>query len=153
MIWLSLVMATATVLYVRGFRAYAIQTASMSPRLKRGDIVIVKALPVMQVKVGEVITYRSLSNQRVTVTHRLIAVDYGHHKLLTKGDRLEQADPQVPFGNVIGRVKWFVPKLGLAISTNGRPLGLLLMLNIIPATVLSVEVANFVRQRSHSYRL
>ena len=72
---------------------------SMSPALRPGDLLVIRAVSPEALRPGDLLVVRRPSD---LVTHRLIAWDRdGYH---TKGDAYPQPDLPVPAGEVLGRV-------------------------------------------------
>jgi signal peptidase len=81
-----------------GYHRYVITGGSMTGTYDRGSIVFDKAVPVADLKVGDVITYSPPASTGVhgLITHRIISVkDHGTDgaSYRTKGDANPAADP------------------------------------------------------------
>ena len=86
-----------------------ILSGSMSPGIKKGDIVLVKKTSAGEVGMGDIIQFR---HGRVPINHRIIAVKEDK-TFQTKGDANNVADPEpVLPDQVIGKVFFVVPKVG-----------------------------------------
>ena len=132
-----------------GWRADVVLTGSMEPALKVGSVVITRPLNSRSVNAGDVITFRSPLNGRLT-THRVISVESKPSFILrTKGDANEDPDPFVLGSrSVVGRVCFNVPHIGYAITFMKTRLGLLLTL-FLPALIIVVfETRNIWRALS-----
>jgi signal peptidase len=79
-----------------GVRAYAMQTSSMAPLIKPGDLVVVRAVDPYTIHTGDVISFESPLS-RLQVTHRVVKVTYTPQgpAFETKGDANGSADPWV----------------------------------------------------------
>jgi signal peptidase len=93
--WLA---ATMLVPKAFGYHRYVITGGSMTGTYDRGSIVFDKAVPVADLKVGDVITYSPPASTGVhgLITHRIISVkDHGTDgaSYRTKGDANPAADP------------------------------------------------------------
>lgn len=100
-------------------------TGSMEPHLKPGDLVAVKTTAPEDLNVNDVITYRN--NEKTLVTHRIIdlSVQDGSIFFQTKGDANNIADEHlVPANQVIGTVRFYLPKIGYITNFIKSPLGL-----------------------------
>lgn len=79
-----------------GIRPFSIQTDSMYPEIKPGDLILDKAVKdVSSLKVGDVITYWTVINgERVLNTHRIQEIyDGGGYRIFsTKGDNSDYTD-------------------------------------------------------------
>lgn len=81
-----------------GFESYVITGGSMSGTYDRGSIVLARAVPVSDLRRGDVITYNPPAHTGVRgpVTHRIVAARRdatGRRVFRTKGDANRRADP------------------------------------------------------------
>ncbi len=81
-----------------GFQRYVIVSGSMTGTYGRGSIVYDKEVPVVDLKVGDAITYAPPPNAspEELVTHRIVWIGsnkQGEETFRTKGDANESADP------------------------------------------------------------
>ena len=90
---------------ILGLRLLSIQTDSMYPTIKAGDLVIdVGVGDASELRSGDVITYWTMINgEHVLNTHRIVAIyDGGEHLIFeTKGDANSTADPMTVHENKI----------------------------------------------------
>jgi signal peptidase I len=151
---ISLVVAATVVLgwYLQGGRIYSIQSGSMSPQLRRGDAVLVLPVAPDKLQLGEVISYHSLIDRRVIITHRLIAKTTDGH-LQTQGDSLAEPDPMIEQSAIIGRVAFMMPAAGRVVDLFHHPMKLVATMYLGLSLLLIVELRHFVRQYRCSYRL
>lgn len=101
-----------------GYRSYTVLSGSMEPKFYPGDLVIIKHKNKTDIKVNDVVTFRD--NEGVIVTHRIIEeVNEGY---ITKGDNnnVDDAD-KLTEDNIIGKVKFSIPKLGYLIEIISNP--------------------------------
>jgi signal peptidase len=109
-----------------GWRLDVVQSGSMSPAIGVGDLVITSPCDPDEVRVGDVICFRS---EGMMVCHRVVSVDSTNETIVTKGDANEDPDPSpVPFDNVVGKVALNVPFLGYVVSFLKGPFGWALMI-------------------------
>ena len=95
-----------------GYTPYAILSPSMTPKYKVGDLVYVKKIAPAELSVGDVVTYVA-NKDLVLVTHRVDAIDAENGCVYTKGDANKDRDASpVYFENIVGVVKFSLPKLG-----------------------------------------
>lgn len=93
-------------------RPMVIATGSMEPLIYPGDVVLVKSIDLNQLKVGDIIQYKSES---IYIFHRIIEIldDNGEIKYQTKGDNNSAVDPEQVKGDAIrGKVAYIIPKVG-----------------------------------------
>lgn len=130
-----------------GYSIFNIKTASMHSELPKGSLVFTKSLDAYDYLVGDDITFFDAGLTRHMVTHRIIDIDESENFLRfeTKGvDNFEADEYLVPEGNVVGKVFFHIPTLGLYISyiqENLLIVGGLLVLVIL--TVLAIN--NFIK--------
>lgn len=89
-----------------------IATGSMKPLIDPGDLVLVKKIKSSEVKVGDVIKFKS---DNIYIFHRIISIntDGEQTKYQTKGDNNSTADRElVSPENIKGKVIKVVPKIG-----------------------------------------
>ena len=126
---------------VAGYGFYAVRTASMTPSLKVGDLVVEERVDPATIQVGDVITLATGSG--ATVTHRVETVtpnDAGP-VFTTKGDANASPDPVATFsGQVRGRVAWDVPLLGFLLAMVTTPTGLLALFSIGAALLTAIWI-------------
>ena len=99
------------------YGAYVIVSGSMEPLIKVRDAVIIKRATEDNIKVGDVVTYRSLDPAfyGILITHRVINIEEedGNLIYITKGDHNETIDrTPVSFGQIQGKVIMRIPKIG-----------------------------------------
>ncbi len=153
---LSLLLAVAVGLgglYLRGQRLLSVQSASMVPVFKPGDALVIDKVLASQLRVGDIVSYRSASDGAVIISHRLQAIDSRTGLLTTAGDRLGQSDPPFLSSRVIGRASAVAPRLGRVMDWIRTPLGLTLLLYLPAAVVIISEIRRLVvSQNTPFYR-
>ncbi len=98
------------------YSLFRVVTGSMEPTMPVGTVLITKDTPVDQIRVGDIVTFRSQKNGmfNVVVTHRVISVQEGRNGKLyleTKGDANPSADGSyVEEAYLIGKVVFFTGK-------------------------------------------
>jgi signal peptidase I len=110
-----------------GWQRYVIVSGSMTGTYDRGSLVLDEVVPVAELKVGDVITYRppAGSGPDGLVTHRIASIttgDDGARVFRTKGDANEAPDPWT-FTLRSGeqaRVKAGIPYVGFAVAALSR---------------------------------
>ena len=134
--------------------SFVVLTASMTPAIAPGDVVIVAERDPTAIAEGDVITFvRGTSD--VPVTHRVIGVvgEAGGLAFETMGDANEGPDPGlVPAGNLVGVVTLTIPWIGYVIQFAGTRVGFVALV-LLPFGLLAVtEVWSIVRDRGESGR-
>jgi len=85
---------------------------SMSPFLKKGDLLMVQPIALEEAEIGEIVAFRRDESQSVLTTHRVIqkGKDRGRRYIITKGDRCRFRDlpikcPSHVYGKVVSMEK------------------------------------------------
>ncbi|MDD4809454.1 MAG: signal peptidase I [Bacilli bacterium] len=95
------------------FFPIAIISDSMSPTIRRGDVVVVDKIEYEDIKIGDTIAY-SLNN--ISVVHRVMEKRQNHQLgkvLVTKGDNNRVKDIKyVSEDQILGKVTVIIPKFG-----------------------------------------
>ena len=89
----------------------------MEPIIKVNDAIVIKRTDATNIKVGDVITYKSVepSYYGIMITHRVIDIinENGVTKYVTKGDHNETRDINpISIDQVYGKVIMRIPKIG-----------------------------------------
>ena len=90
-----------------GYMPMSVESDSMSPTFKKGDLIFVKQVDLYDLKKDDVITfYTIIEGMRVKNTHRIVEIedDNGIKSFTTKGDNNPVADEiKVSSSDIIGR--------------------------------------------------
>jgi signal peptidase I len=143
-VWLVLLAAAAAlaaavaVPRLTGATPYSVTTGSMRPDYPAGTLVVVKPLPIDEVRSGDVITYQIESGEAPVVTHRVVEVGAtldGEVRLVTQGDAnaIPDAEP-VRSVQVKGRLWYSVPYLGYVNNVVGgdeRRVGIFVVVGVL----------------------
>jgi signal peptidase len=124
-----------------GYRGVTILSGSMEPSISTGDLVVADTIRASQMRVGDVVTFRSEAG--FSITHRVSSVTAkpdGSIAVTTKGD----ANPvperwSTPPDATVGRVVATLPQVGAITRWTSDPTGRLLVLGAI--AVLGAGVA------------
>lgn len=117
---------------------YSILTGSMEPNVRVDDVVFsLRPSKPEDLKVGDVITFISNNphTKGVIITHRITDIDKDEsgYFYYTKGDANPKEDNSTtPYANVIGKVVFKIPKLGLVKKIVSNRAGWILLV-LIPA--------------------
>jgi signal peptidase len=137
---LVLLLLAGTAPSVMGYESFVVYSGSMEPAIKTGDIAVVGPVKADQLKVGDVITFRTAANPDVVVTHRLVDLETdngGHLQFQTKGDANDIVDQvQVDQGALLGRVVYALPRLGYMVDFSKRTEGKMLFI-ALPGLLLA----------------
>ncbi len=100
------------VMMKHGYYTLLVLTGSMKPHINPGDLVLIGP---GHTKIGEIIAY--IGPGRSIVVHRVIDILHSgsHATIITKGDANTVADPPVSSSQVLGRLIFKIPYIGLPI--------------------------------------
>jgi signal peptidase len=133
------VLVAATIPLAFGDRTYVVRSGSMTPAIRTGDVVAVRAIPPTAARVGDIVTF---DNHGKLTSHRVRSVVRRGDKLAftTQGDaNTGQEHWRVAANGRIGRVVDRVPMLGFVVVRVRSPLGQLGLI-VLPALLLGILV-------------
>lgn len=95
------------------YKFYDVLTGSMSPTIKPDSLIVVKKVDDIEVKKGDIITFKSRTTNNLT-THRVMdIINDKKTKFQTKGDANDALDPMLVDGNLlVGKVIAHIPYVG-----------------------------------------
>lgn len=114
-----------------GIGSAVVQSGSMEPTYKKGDLLFVKKTD--EYSIGDIVVYQSRS---MLVVHRIIAVD--GDVITTQGDANNTADEPFDKSAIKGKVTVCIPFVGLVIERIKTPIGIIIL---IAFAVLLIEVS------------
>lgn len=125
-----------------GLRLLSIQTDSMYPEIKPGDLIIDTGIDDMsELRQGDIITYWTVINgERVLNTHRIQNIYDGGGYLIfeTKGDNNTSADPlTVHESEVVGQYKFRIPGVGKVFDYLQTSTGFLIVV-VVPVFIFFI---------------
>ena len=98
--------------FIPGYTSVSITSASMSPTLRVGDVVIAVDHGGAQIEPDSIVVYED-PRKHDLVTHRVVEVN-PDGSYTTKGDMNGNVDPKpIPAANIRGTAQWIVPLAGL----------------------------------------
>ncbi|MGE3271425.1 MAG: signal peptidase I, partial [Chloroflexota bacterium] len=125
-----------------GYESFVVLSGSMEPVLQVGDLAVVGPVRPDQLRVRDIISYRTPVQPNMVVTHRLVGIDTneaGQMTFTTRGDANDSVDQvEVDPQAVLGRVAYAVPKMGYLVDFARQPLGKLVLLGL-PALLLALD--------------
>jgi len=132
---------------IAGYQVYIVLSGSMRPEFDTGSIAFVREVPVEEVTVGDIITFRSQFNEDSLTTHRVVNVESnGDLKFITRGDANDVNDPNpVSAGQVVGRVTGSVPYVGYLLDFVQTRQGLILLIFIPGVLIIIYELTRIIR--------
>lgn len=121
-----------------GNEPVVVLTGSMEPKYKVGTIIYYSKVEKDEIKVNDVITFKTSNNE--IVTHRVNNIVEDRYE--TKGDANETTDPKlVEYEDIVGKVgKFYIPYVGYGINFINNHLYLIVFVVII--LVLEFVFAN-----------
>lgn len=117
-------------------QTFLVQSGSMSPTIKTGDLIMVK--PEGNYNIGDIVTFNNSKNQKVT--HRIVNIKSENNieKIFTKGDANKVWDDGYVFQNqIIGKVNYQIPYLGKLVFFSKTLMGLVILI-FVPAVLIII---------------
>jgi signal peptidase I len=121
-----------------GWRPFTVLSGSMEPAISTGDVVLDERIEPMDVRLGDVVTFRDPEDSSRLITHRVLDARARENALVvvTKGDANNTSERwSVPLDGEIGRVAFRVPALGYMLAWT-HDIGPLFLI-AIPALLLA----------------
>lgn len=91
-----------------GYQIYTVASSSMIPDYNIGDTLLVKKVPISEIKVGDAVTYKGEDRtlKDLIITHRVEKIESGDDELVfhTKGIANNIEDPLVYEHQILGKV-------------------------------------------------
>jgi signal peptidase len=132
--------------------SFVVLTASMTPAIAPGDVVIVADRDPRTIRTGDVITF-TRGTSEVPVTHRVTAImgESGSLAFETQGDANDAPDAAlVPAANVVGTVILTIPYIGYVVQFTNSPYGFVALV-VLPLGLFVInELWSLYRRRSPS---
>ena len=112
-----------------GIKNYLVASGSMEPTIPIGSMIYSKEVNPVNLKEGDIVVFLKAEEDNVPITHRVLDNDEDAKTLITKGDHNVNSDPMpVLYNNVIGKVIWHTPALGVLTLPLTKLSGKLVML-------------------------
>lgn len=100
---------------VFGGQCFVVVSGSMEPEIPKGSLVYVKSTNPEKIQSDDVIAFYGGRNANAIITHRVVENRIIMGEFITKGDANQTNDMNpVRYENLIGRVEWSVPQVGMA---------------------------------------
>ena len=114
-----------------GYTFFEVATGSMTNTINIGDIVVVKVNETF--KENDIIVYKE---ENSFITHRVIKID--GQDLITRGDANNSEDKPIKSDQILGKVIYVVPKIGIWRKVLASPeiLGMIIIFIILLGVVL-----------------
>lgn len=152
---LLIVSATGIALWrMQSVQIMSVESGSMTPTIRKGDAVVIGEVHKHDLKVGDIVSYRSAADQAVIITHRIVQVEPMWGLIVTKGDNTQRNDKPVPISEVIGKVNIRVTYLGYVLNFLRSPVGLITSVYLPALVIVGLELKRLAGYyRKPTYRL
>lgn len=133
---------------VFGWKPFIVLSGSMEDSIMPGDLILTKEIDTLELKDGDVISFRT--NKYTVITHRIINIveDEGERKYYTKGDNNDSADSNIVCNDQIeGIYRYRIPKLGNIAIYLQKPIGIIICIAVPLIIILMAQLADFKRQQ------
>jgi signal peptidase len=121
-----------------GLHSYTVESGSMTPAIRTGDIVVSESIAPTEARVGDIVTFKDPEGSGRLITHRARAVSHGPNgfNFVTRGDANTGFEHwSVPADGQIGRIVYRIPAIGYPLTWIGSGLGRIGLI-VIPALIL-----------------
>lgn len=134
---------------IMGYKVLTVLTGSMEPELNVGTLILVKETPIKELKIEDIITYKTENNSSL-VTHRIVEINEDG-SLITKGDANNTEDiGEVGEEQVQGKIIFKVSRLGgIMIFLKENIVFVIILLTLIlfiPEIVFKIQNSKFKSQ-------
>jgi len=135
---------------VAGYKLLNVVSGSMEPAIHTGDVILVRPLtPEDEIQEGDVITFRTLEDASMLITHRVIGVVNVNGEptaYVTKGDANDSPDiTPVTREQVLGLYHYRIPLFGYLGSFVRTKLGALLLIVLPGVILIGGEIRKMIR--------
>jgi signal peptidase len=119
----------------------------MEPEIPVGSAIYVSAVEPETLETGDVIVFNT-GRSEVPVAHRVVENRRDAGEVVTKGDANEHDDPNpVPYANILGKVRFHLPRIGKALTLLGSVTGKLSLIALALAGTLLSAMSRLIRRR------
>ena len=128
---------------VFGWKPFIVLSGSMEDTIMPGDLILTKEIDTLELKDGDVISFRT--NKYTVIKHRIIDIveDEGERKYYTKGDNNDTADSNIVCNNQIeGIYRYRIPKLGNIAIYLQKPIGIIICIAVPLIIILIAQLAD-----------
>ena len=133
---------------VFGWKPFIVLSGSMEDSIMPGDLILTKEIDTLELKEGDIISFRT--NKYAVITHRIINIveDEGERKYYTKGDNNDSADSDIVCNDQIeGIYRYRIPRLGNIAIYLQKPIGIIICIAVPLIIILMAQLADFKRQQ------
>ena len=132
---------------VFGWKPFIVLSGSMEDNIMPGDLILTKEIDTSELKVGDVISFRT--DKYTVITHRIIKIveEEGERKYYTKGDNNDTEDRDAVVDSQIeGIYRYRIPKLGNIAVYLQKPTGIVICIAVPLIIILIAQFADFKRK-------
>jgi signal peptidase I len=145
LIIIVILMVTGWMLYARvtGNSLLSVQSGSMAPAIRVGDLVIISPTHDGNYLAGDIINFSSdLESTGLTVTHRVVEApgSKNHYKYITKGDANKTSDDPINPSSINGKVTKTIPMAGRVFDFARSWFGLILFVYLPAGAIIINEI-------------
>lgn len=128
--------------YIFKYKPLVVLTGSMEPKFKVGSIIYYKSVPIDEIKVGDIITFKLGDS---LVSHRVYSISDGLYE--TKGDANNTVDAtRINAKDIIGKdANFCIPYLGFFVKYINDNMYLLVIIALI--LILEFLLSNIVKDK------
>lgn len=117
---------------IAGFTPMIVESDSMAPTFKMGDMIIIKKCDTSKLKEGDIITFHTIINNEYALnTHRIESIqEVGDYRsYTTKGDNNQVSDTHIiSDGDIVGQYVTKISGLGKVMSFLSSSMGFLIVI-------------------------
>jgi signal peptidase len=137
---LVLIFLALIILHFSGYRYYVPVSSSMHPAVPKYSLVYIKKVEELEdLKVGDVIAFQG---KEKPVLHRIIKIE--GEMIQTQGDANNAPDAPINFNQIIGKMVFSIPYLGILF---GSPYPWLILLSLIIILYLGRQLINEIQKK------
>ncbi len=118
------VLLSAALPHAIGAHSMVVRSASMTPAIRTGDVVVVRPIAPTEAEVGDIVTFQDPGGTDRLLVHRVRAIsrEGGEVSVITQGDANTTREHwNVEADGTIGTVAYRVPLLGYAVNWINGP--------------------------------
>lgn len=125
-----------------GYRFYTVLSESMKPALKMGSLIAVKPVKPDYLHAGDIIAFTDAFKPDQITSHRIVEIKNNNNmSFVTKGDANSVNDENLVYSNnVIGKVVFHIPYVGMLLNFVKTKKGIILLI-IIPGLAVGISEA------------
>jgi signal peptidase I, archaeal type len=123
-----------------GMTPLVVMSGSMEPAIMPGDVAVIREQPSSRYQPGDVVTYLDGS---ITYTHRIVGEENG--AFILKGDNNNAVDDTVAADQILGKMLFKIPGIGVAILFFKTPPGMVVLLILLVLCIYSEELYHRIR--------